>query len=115
MKGTSICSFTLVRVVRMSTLLYGFMIAIVMGIDVMSIFLREEFFRIPNRFAPTGHLIRLLYFVSPSVSELCAESRCAKKIGTKVINITNIATTFVTGLSRGRVSCEKIQIGKVVS
>lgn len=31
------------------------------------------------------------------------------------MSITNIATTFVTGRSRGRVSCEKIQIGNVVS
>ena len=44
------------------------------------------------------------YFVSPSVSELCAEMRCAKKIGRKVMIITNIAATLVTGLSRGRVN-----------
>lgn len=44
------------------------------------------------------------YFVSPSVSDEVAESRCAKKIGIKVIKITKVATTFVTGLSRGRES-----------
>lgn len=54
------------------------------------------------------------HLFSPSVSLLCAEIRWAKKIGRKVMRTTNIATTFVTGRSRGRVSCEKIQMGNVV-
>ena len=54
------------------------------------------------------------YFSAPSVSELNADNLCAKTIGRNVMSITNIATTLVTGRSRGRVSWEKIQIGSVV-
>src|SRR5688500_7359063 len=61
-----------------------------------------------------GGVRHSIHFVSPSVSALWAEMRCAKKIGRKVSRMTNIATTLVTGRSRGRVSCEKIQIGSVV-
>src|SRR5512146_1988589 len=58
-------------------------------------------------------LWQTIYFVSPSVSALWAEMRCAKKMGRKVIRMTKVATTLVTGRSRGRVNCEKIQIGNV--
>jgi hypothetical protein len=44
------------------------------------------------------------YFDPPSESAPCAEILCAKKIGRKVIRITIVATTFVTGRSRGRTS-----------
>ena len=39
--------------------------------------------------------------------------RCAKMIGMNVTSITKIATTFVTGRSRGRNSSDKNQIGSV--
>ena len=40
----------------------------------------------------------------PSVSADSAEIFCAKKIGRKVMRMTIVATTFVTGRSRGRTS-----------
>src|SRR5215213_6216519 len=99
--------------------------AIVTGSVVMSIFWEDEFrtgfispascFKVIHRLLRSRWRIPFpgYYFEPPSVSELCAEMRWAKKIGRKVIRITNVATTFVTGRSRGRVSCEKIQIGRV--
>ena len=61
-----------------------------MGIDVMSIFLRNEFL-------DEVHATRNIYFICPSVSELWAVILCAIKIGMVVTNTTNIAVTFVIG------------------
>jgi hypothetical protein len=58
---------------------------------------------------------RNIYLFSPSVSEVDADSLCANTMGRKVISMTNIATTLVTGRSRGRVNWLKIQMGRVVS
>src|SRR6266498_2691856 len=63
--------------------------------------------------SPTARNDILPYFDPPSESELCAEILCAKKIGRKVIRITIVATTFVTGRSRGRNNWLNIQIGNV--
>ncbi len=95
-----------------------------MAIDVLSIFCKYEFWMI-FRFTNSRRLARLRknffspnqkgtvarqaavpftasYFEPPSVSEFSAEMRWAKKIGRNVIKITMVATTLVTGRSRGR-------------
>ena len=73
-----------------------------MGIDRLSIFWRREFWaRMP------------LYLDPPSESELCAEMRCAIKMGMAVNRTTNMAVTLVTGLLRGLSIWLYIQMGSV--
>ena len=81
------------------------------SLDLFCTFILESLLKV---FSSQSTLKLLSYFLSSNVSELCAEIRCAKKIGKKVIIMTNIATTFVTGLSRGPVNWLNIQMGSVV-